>query len=152
MTLPLLVLPSAQEYQKYFDTTYCSAPIITFDSIPVYFDKIRFSHAFFESTQRNGQKDVFSNDRAQRMSWIAPALQDSSTIRYQGWNRKIGSYDPAWRVAVIVQDFVVVIRLKAKQQGLVGDFMTCYKADNSIGKISQSPLWDEKACKAALGI
>jgi len=149
----LLHLASEAAYQAHFEAKYCAAPVITFDGIPVFFSKTTFTHAFFECSQRDGRKDTFSSARAERMDWIATALQDRCAARYQGWDGKKRRYDPTRRVAVVIQDFVIVIRIKAKQDGsLKADFVTCYQADNSIGKIHSSPAWDERSCRAALGI
>ncbi|WP_319760761.1 hypothetical protein [Maridesulfovibrio sp.] len=149
----LLHLASEAEYKAHFEEKYCAGPLITFDGIPVYFSKTKFSHAFFECTRRDGNKNAFSSARAQRMDWIETALKDSTANRYQGWDGKKRQYDPTRRVAVVIQDFVVVIRIKAKRDGsLKAEFITCYKADNSIEKICRSPAWDEQTCRAALGV
>lgn len=149
----LLQLLSTSHYKAYFEAKYCANSLKTFDGIPVFFSKTSFYHAFFESTRRDGQKDVFSTTRAERMDWIEYALQNPMAIRYQGWDGKNRRYDPTRRVTVVVKDFVVVIRIKAKGDGsLKAEFVTCYQANNSIGKIHSSPLWNEQLCRTALGI
>lgn len=140
-----------QEVQQHYEDTYCKAPIITFDGIPVYFPSAVFRHAFYESSNRRGNKDVFSQPRAERIDWIKHALQDPAANRYQGWDGKKKRYVPSRRVTVIVNDFVVVIRLTKKRDGtLKGHFVTCYVANNSINKIRQSPEWDKVTCLADL--
>ncbi len=62
-----LELKTLYEYKTYYEENYCKRPIITFDKIPVYFGKDRFEHAFFESSDRRGAKDIFSKIRAKRM-------------------------------------------------------------------------------------
>ena len=76
------------------------------------------------------------------MDWIATALADPATACFQGWDRKNKRYDARRRVAVVMQDFVIVISLSKRRDGsLKANFVTCYRAENSIGKIRQSPRW-----------
>lgn len=138
----LLILSDDAAYRQHFEHNYCNGVIITHDGIRVYFSKQDFDHAFFESSGRRGEKDVFSIVRAQRMNWIAAALSDPAAVCYQGWDNKNKCHDVRRRVAVVVQDFVVVISLSTRRDGAIkAKFVTCYRADNSIGKIQQSPLW-----------
>jgi hypothetical protein len=85
---PLLNLANEAAYRAHYERTCCRAAIVTHDGIRVYFSKDRFGHAFFESTDRRGNKDLFSIARAERMDWIAAALADPAAICYQGWNSK----------------------------------------------------------------
>lgn len=149
----LLKLPTAAQFKAHYETAYCSGPIMTHDGIPVYFSKKRFEHAFYESSQRNGVKDQFSIARAERMDWIKYALQQPTAVRYQGWISRKKKYDPTRQVTVVVNDFVVILRMKLdrKEGSLKAEFVTCYKADNSIGKIRTSPLWSEHLCRFELG-
>ncbi|UXN57463.1 hypothetical protein [Phyllobacterium zundukense] len=149
---PLLVLATDAEYRQNFEGTYCRGVITTHDGIRVYFKKEDFDHSFFESTLRKGVKDTtLSQVRAQRMGWIAATLADPAAVRFQGWDKKNGRYDPTRCVSVVFGDFVVVIRLGKKADGtLKANFVTCYLADNSIGKIRQSPLWNREDCLNAL--
>ena len=56
-------------------------------------------------------------------------------------------YDATRRVAVVYEDFVVVVAMGLKLDGsLKANFVTGYQADNSIGKIRTSPLWSREAC------
>ena len=148
---PLLNLADAQAYRQHFEQTYCRGVITTHDGMRVYFSNSDFAHAFFESSGRRGENDVFSPVRAERMDWIAAALADPNTVCYQGWNKRRKCYDPTRRVAVVVDDFVIVIGISRKQDGhLKANFITCYQADNSIGKIRQSPRWTMQECQNAL--
>jgi hypothetical protein len=148
---PLVGYTTEDEYRTHYEATYCNGPIITFDNIPVYFSESKFRHAFYESSRRDGQKDQFSHARASRIDWIAYALQNPNSERYQGWDRVKRRNDPTHRVAVVVNDYVVIIRLKKKRDGsLKADFVTCYVADNSIDQIRQNPEWDMGACLRAL--
>lgn len=145
---PLLALANDAEYLRHFEATYCRGVITTHDGIRVYFRREDFSHAFFESASRNGVKDrTLSQVRAERMDWIAVTLADPTAMQFQGWDKKNGRYDPTRCVSVVSGDFVVVIRLRKKADGtLKASFVTCYVANNSIGKIRQSPLWNREDC------
>ena len=143
----LLILACEMKYQEYYEEEYCKCPILTHEGIPIYFSKYKFDHAFYESSDRRGANDVFSNVRAQRMGWIKEILQSPTATLYQGWNKKEKAYDPCGRVAFEYEQFVVVVRLSLKSDGsLKGNFITCYQADNSLAKIKQSPLWDKSKC------
>lgn len=149
---PLLTLATEADYRQHFEATYCRGVISTHDGIRVYFRKEDFDHAFFESPLRNGVKaKMLSQIRAERMDWIAATLADPTADRFQGWDNKNGRYDATRCVSVVFGDFVVVIRLGKKADGtLKANFVTCYEADNSIGKIRQSPLWNKEDCINAL--
>ena len=50
-------------------------------------------------------------------------------------------------VSLAIDDFVVIVRLGLSAQGFLrGRFITCFVADNSIGKIRQAPAWSETQC------
>ena len=133
---------TVDEYKNHFLNAYCRKPIITFDGIPVYFDVSRFSHCFYESSKRDGVKDMFSTDRAERIDWIKLTLENKQAKLYQGWDKNTRSYDCFSRVAIVYQDYVVVIRLLKNKQGTYkAKFITAYVADNSINKIIGSPEW-----------
>jgi hypothetical protein len=149
---PFLILATDAEYRQHFEATYCRGVITTHDGIRVYFKKEDFDHAFFESALRDGNKDItLSAARAQRMNWIAATLSNPTAMRFQGWDKKKKCYDSTRCVSVVFGDFVVVIRLSKKaDQTLKANFVTCYDANNSIGKIRQSPLWMKEDCLNSL--
>lgn len=148
---PLLKLADQAAYRAHYESTLCRGGIVTHDGIPVFFRKAEFDHAFFESSGRRGENDVFSSDRAMRMDWIAAALADQQALRFQGWDKKRNQSDPARRVTVVIDDFVVVIALRLiNENTLKANFVTCYCANNSIGKIKASPLWTLQNCLNAL--
>lgn len=148
---PLLQLPDEAAYRQHFVGTYCHGRIVTHDGIPVFFGQGQFGHAFYESTNRDGVKDAFSRVRAERMDWIGATLSDPAAVRYQGWIRRTRCYNPAQRVDLLYEDFVVVLALSLKRaETLSANFVTCFQADNSIGKIRTSPLWTREACLNAL--
>ncbi|WP_456479725.1 hypothetical protein [Nautilia sp.] len=142
-----LILNGVDEYKKYYETEYCKAPIFTFDNIPIYFHKNRFSHAFYESSDRRNSKDVFSQERAKRMRWIKSILKSNTATILQGWNKKKKQYEPCLRVAYEYEKFVVIVRISLKNDDtLKGNFITCYYADNSFQKIEKSPIWNKEDC------
>lgn len=136
----LLKLPDADAYRVHFEKSYCRAAIATFDGIEVRFRKTDFDHCFFESTQRNRVKDQFSHKRAERMEWIAVALQDASAQRFEGWDRDARKYDKSRRVTLVCGDYVVVIGISSAK---TARFITAYVADSksTLEKIKTSPVW-----------
>lgn len=139
---PLLALADEEAYRQHFIQTLCRGVIHTHDGVRVYFSQATFEHAFFESSDRRGADDVFSQARAERMDWIAAALADPNALCVQGWDKKRQCYDPKRRVTVVVQDFVIVLQLSAKRDGtLKANFVTCFKAENSAPKIRAAPRW-----------
>ncbi|MCA3394130.1 MAG: hypothetical protein INF85_00595 [Roseomonas sp.] len=142
-----LYLTDQAAYRTHYERNLCCGGIATHDGIPVYFRKEAFDHAFFESSGRRGEKDVFSWVRAERMDWIATALADSNAQCFQGWNATARRYEPTRRVAVVMVDFAVIIALSRRREGaLKASFVTCFKADNSIPRILASPKWKMEDC------
>jgi len=153
MSLPPLVhYATAAEYRHHFEGTYCRGSIQTFDGIRVYFAAAKFGHVFYESTARDGRKDVFSPVRAERIDWIKATLVHQQADLYQGWNKDVRCPDATRRVAVVYEDFVVVVEMGLTREGaLKANFVTCYQADNSITKIRTSPVWSKADCVRRLG-
>lgn len=149
---PLVHYATVGEYRSHYERVYCRGNIRTFDGIQVYFGAGKFGHTFYESTARDGRKDLFSAVRAQRIDWIKATLGHPTAALFEGWHKKVRQYDATRRVAVVYEDFVVVVAMSLKQNGsLKGNFVTCYQADNSIGKIRNSPAWSRAACLQLLG-
>lgn len=139
---PLRFFGTEFEYKQYYYKAYCRKPIITFDRILVYFGKKCFQHCFYESSRRNQIKDIFSKKRAERIDWIRATLENPNAELYQGWDKEKKRHDLNYRVAVVFQNYVVVIRVKKKSdKNLKANFVTAFIADNSIGKIRKSPIW-----------
>lgn len=132
------------EYKEHYEKYYCRQKIITFDNLRVYFRKTKFGHVFYESSSRDGRKDVFSRRRAERIDWIKATLEHPKAEFYQGWNKDKKVHDCDRRVSVVYEDFVVVIQIKRdiNEQIIAAEFVTAYSADNSIAKIRSSPKWD----------
>ena len=139
---PLLKLPDEAAYRAHYERTLCRGGTFTHDGIQVFFRREEFNHAFFERSTRRGEKDAFSLVRAERMDWIAAALADPGAQRFQGWLKRERRHDPKRRVTVVMGDFVVIVALRMRRDGrLKANFITCYRADSSIGKILGAPLW-----------
>ena len=126
-------------YRGFYNSAF-SKPIVTHDGISVYFRRNRFGHAIQESSQKDGNKDTFSIERAKRLGWIKIALQDLNLELKAGWNKKDKCYDHTGRVTLMIDDFVVVIRLISSVKA---EFVTCYVADSPRTKrlILSSPTW-----------
>ncbi|MCD1267821.1 hypothetical protein B5M43_003030 [Microbacterium sp. MEC084] len=145
-----LELPGEADYRAYYLENLTRAPLPLRTSVgnaPVYFDRHRFDHAFFESTNRDGVKNQFSLPRARHMDEIGAILASSTADRRAGWDSKRRTHDQTSCVSIAVDDFVVIVRLGLTNTGyLRGQFITCFVADNSIGKIRTAPAWNEARC------
>ncbi|MCE5336703.1 MAG: hypothetical protein LLG06_19155 [Desulfobacteraceae bacterium] len=137
---PLVYYSTEAEYRSHFERVYCAGSIATFDGITVRFQKDCFDHCFFESTRRNQVKDAFSRQRAERVDWIKATLQDPNADLYIGWDRKKKRYDKSHRVAIVIGNYVVVIRMSGSR---AAQFVTAYVADSAstLAKIKKSPRW-----------
>lgn len=153
MALPPLVdYATVTEYRAHYEQVYCRGNIETFDGVRVFFGAGKFGHMFYESSARDGRKDVFSPARAQRIDWIKFTLEHPNADLFEGWDKVARRHDSTRRVAVVYEDFVVVVAMGLKLNGsLKANFVTCYQADNSIGKIRQSPIWSREVCLRRLG-
>ena len=136
---PLVKYTSKTEYKLHYEQIYCKSTINTHDGIAVRFRKNNFNHIFFESSKRNGIKDIFSNKRAERIDWILATLQDSTVPMYIGWNKKKKRYDKKRRVVISQENYIVVIHLTNTYKA---NHITAFVADlHTISKIKTSPVW-----------
>ena len=137
---PLLKLADEAAYRARFEAIYCAGAVTTFDGIAVRFQKRDFDHCFFESSKRNRIKDTFSQLRAERLEWIAVALQDTAADRFQSWDRATKTYDKTRRVTLVCGNYVVVIALTG---AMSARFITAYVADTprTLAKLKTSPKW-----------
>ncbi|MFZ2323655.1 MAG: hypothetical protein WAV89_08165 [Ignavibacteriaceae bacterium] len=132
---------TTDEYRQIFIETYCDhkKPIYTFDNIHVRFFPDMFDHSFYESANWKAKdKSVFSLVRAEKILWIKDALQDNSAKLKIGWDSSSKNYDKSRRVAIVKNNYVVIIWLKNEKEA---KFITAFEADNSIGSIMNSPDW-----------
>ena len=143
---PLVHYQTHEEYRAHFERVYCQRPITTFDGIVVRFRKSCFGHCFYESTKRNYEKNQFSTIRAERIDWIQAALQDPDAELYFGWDGKNKRISKDRRVALVVGNFVVVIRINGPRKA---EFITAYLADSqtTLDKIKRTPKWGPFLCK-----
>lgn len=130
------------EYRQHFQRMYCNGAIVTFDGIAVRFRKEDFDHCMFESSQRDGVKDQFSQERSERIDWIKATLESPEAELYQGWDGKRKCYLADRRVSVVYEEFVVIIQLlRAFSETRRARFITAYLADNNIARIRRGPKW-----------
>lgn len=142
MAYEFLSLPDEAAYKAHFIATYCKQPLISIHGFPVHFSPAAFPHAFYESSKRDGVKDLFSEARSTRMDWIGETLRDPNADWFEGWNARQRAYDANQPVCVAYGDFAVVVRIATRRDGkLKANYVTSYWADNSIGKIRSSPVW-----------
>jgi len=139
----LLILPSVADYKKVYENEYCNKEIYTHDGVLVKFYPERFEHAFYKSANRKqGDKSLFSLERAQRMLWIREVLLDDSLPVYCGYDKKRKIYDFSRRVSLVTpDDYVVVIMLNNKRP-YEASFVTAFLCDSPqvVSKIKNSPL------------
>lgn len=137
----LVYYATVAEYRQHYETHYCRATIYTFDKLRVYFPKQQFDDAFFESANRRARdKSIFSRVRAERIDWIAAALQDSAAELYVGWDRDAKRYDYGRRITLIYGDYVIILRINRAKQ--TATFITAYVADPStLNQIRVNPRW-----------
>jgi hypothetical protein len=131
-----------EEYCQIFIETYCNKknPIITFDDITVKFYSDMFEHAFYESANwKKGDKTLFSFNRAERILWIKDALEDSTAILKVGWDKENKSYNYSRRVAIVKNNYVVIIWIRSEKEA---KFITAYEAYDSISSILSGPDWE----------
>ena len=134
---PLLKAKTATIYRSYYESNYCKGVIETFDGIKVRFRKRDFNHCFFESVKR--KDDTFSVKRAERMFWIKAALQDPSAELRVGWDNRKKRPATDRRAAIVMQNYVVVIRIIGQDKG---QFVTAFIANqNALSKIRTNPKW-----------
>ena len=139
---PLLKLPDEAAYRAHFLAKYCQGPITTFDGIKVWFRNDKFDHDFFESSNRDDVKDVFSPMRAERMDWIEATLADPTAILKQGWIKREQRHDSGRRVAIVKGNYVVVIAMN-RRNPRKANFVTAFVADSpkTYNEIMGSPAW-----------
>ena len=119
-------------YKNIFNEFYCKSPIVTFDNIEVFFSERDFEHAFYESkNRRRKDKSKFSYKRAKRVYWIKWVLENQNAELYKGYNPKTKTYEDNRRLALCVDDYVVVIEFRRNRRK--AKFITAYVADGVNG-------------------
>lgn len=134
---PFVHYQTEQEYQDHFERVYCHGPILTFDGLSVRFRKNQFSHCFFESVI--SRDDTFSPRRAERIDWVKAALEDRNAELRLGWDNRRKRVANDRRVAIVVQDYVVIVRIVRQPRA---EFVTAFVAGGrTLRKIRTNPLW-----------
>ena len=140
----LVKYDSEHDYRQHYQHYYCNASVYTFDGLRVYFPRRQFDHAFYESAdRRQADKSIFSRERAERIDWIAAALQEGVAELHEGWDNQQKISRPDRRVAIVYDDHVVIIQLKVN--GGSATFITALVAtEEALAKIRSSPKWMQK--------
>lgn len=119
-------------YKNIFNDFYCKSPVKTFDNILVFFKEDDFEHAFYMSqNRRKKDKSMFSHKRARRIYWIKWVLENPNAELYKGYNHKTRAYEDNRRLALCVDNYVVVIQFRANRNK--AKFITAYVADGING-------------------
>ena len=144
MLPPLLKLKNESEYKNYYIENYCNKEIKTHDGIVVKFFEDRFEHSFYKRTKKTwkSKKDIFSQERGERMDWIKYVLNDPTITPKKGYDKATQSYDSTSRVAFLnSENYLVVIYINQNGEG---KFITAYLVDNenAADKIRNSPNWE----------
>lgn len=148
MLCSFIVKEDISFYKRIFKKVYCKKHLITFDGINVKFYVSNFDHTFYESKNRQKKdKSLFSYKRANRIYWIKWILESPNAELYVGYNSKLKKIQDNRRVALCIEEFVVVIELDKKNRNKA-KFVTAYLADGVNGKgekaidlIRKSPKW-----------
>jgi hypothetical protein len=144
MSPALIKYATEYDYRLHYQRFYCDSRVTTFDGLRVYFPRSGFDHAFFESAdRRRADKSIFSRERAERIDWIAAALQDGAAELYVGWDNRRRVPLPDRRVTVVYGDYVVVLQLQLAKGSAT--FITAFVATaRALEKIRTSPKWVQK--------
>jgi hypothetical protein len=134
-------LMSEAELRQLWSDTYCNSPVTTFDGIKVKFYSNMFEHAFFESYNRiEKDKSILSLNRCEKMLWIKDTLEDSKAVLKQGWIKKTKTYDNNRRVALVKENYVVIILIYAiKQARLISAYEI--NDDDNLKLFLEGPDW-----------
>lgn len=135
---------SETELRALWASVYCdpSKPIFTFNSIRVRFHVEMFDHAFYESyNRRERDKSILSLNRCQKMLWIKDTLEDPSACLKQGWDRDKKKYVKERRVALVKNNYIVIIQLVRNREAR---FISAYEINEpeNLNRILASPDWE----------
>ncbi|MBD3376232.1 hypothetical protein GF406_14440 [candidate division KSB1 bacterium] len=113
-----------EEYRRHYIEKYVKGNIITFDRLRVRFAIDRFNHAFYKASIPNlSHKDLFDQDRAERIDWIEYALVSGYAEVY------IKSTDHKRRLHILLDTYIVVLNIQGKKRDRAF-FITAYVADS----------------------
>jgi len=110
----------------------------------ILYERYSFNHAFFKSSsRRENKKDIFAEERAQRMPWIKVALADDIAELYCGWDNKRKCVVKNRRVCIVVRDYVVIIQMRDKNKAF---FISAFIADQqALNKIRLNEKWQKNS-------
>ncbi|HPG84216.1 MAG TPA: hypothetical protein PKY55_13120 [bacterium] len=121
---PLVYYHSIEEYRQHYIAKYAKNAILTFDYIAVHFSIDQFEHAFYRaSIPKVTHKDLFDQDRAERINWIEYTLCSGLAEVY------LKREDERRRLHILLDNYVVVINL-ARKNPRNAFFITAYVADS----------------------
>jgi hypothetical protein len=132
-------LMEEEELREIWRVEYCGQIIKTFDDIQVQFFDSMFDHCFFESANRREKdKSILSLNRLEKIYWIKDALCDPDALLKVGWDSKTKSYTQSRRVALVKNNYVVIILLFSEKKAR---FITAYEVNEpeNLAKIVESP-------------
>lgn len=133
---------SEEEMRKMWQEEYCQQEIYTFDDILVKFYPEMFDHCFYESENRKARdKSILSLNRLEKMLWIKDTLRDAKAILKQGYDKKRNAYDNSRRVAVVKDNYIVIIVIYARKKR--ARFITAFEMndDDNLEKLLDGPNW-----------
>lgn len=140
MLPPLRILPTVEDYRRYYEKTYCRNGVVTFDGIWVHFFPETFNHAFFrDSNRQTKDKAVFDQERAVRVDWIQAVLVSPLAHLY----KRIMPNGKVRRIALWpFERYVVIIQINHKNPR-EARFITAYvvDSDTTLQKIRSNPRW-----------
>ncbi len=132
------------ELRLIWSKEYCEKPIITFDGIAVHFFSRMFDHCFYESDNRRAKdKNILSYNRLEKIYWIKNALTDPDSKLKIGWDSKSKSYNHSKRVAIVKDNYIVVILIYRQNSAR---FITAFEVNDeeNLKKILKGPDWPQK--------
>lgn len=131
---------SGEELRKIWRDEYCKKDIYTFDKVRVLFFEDMFDHVFYESANRKAKdKSILSLNRLEKIFWIKDTLEDPDAILKKGWDSKRKEYFENRRVAIVKDNFVVIIVFTGL---LKANFVTAYEKNN-IKNIMDAPDFEK---------
>jgi hypothetical protein len=71
-----------------------------------------FDHCFYESDNRvQKDKSILSLNRLEKLLWIKDTLEDTTSLLKQGWDKDKKKYVANRRVALVKDNYVVIISI-----------------------------------------
>lgn len=133
-----------EELREIWFETYCAGDVMIFtlDGVLVKFYEDQFDHCFYESANRRKRdKSILSYNRLEKIYWIKDTLEDPDAILNSGWLRDQQTYNNSRRLALVKENYVVVIRFTKAEKA---KFITAYEITDaeSLEKVIASPDWE----------